>query len=267
MDLKRVLTTILGLPIVILIFVFGNKYIMNSLIMIASIICMYEYFGAVKKVSKPIEWVGYLSNIFIILASFFQEELLLKMLLLEIPVIILILFLHVIISDMKITFKDVLYTFFGIIYIPVFLTFLALIRCKEDGRVLLLGTLVIAWATDIFAYLVGKFLGKHKFTKISPNKTIEGTIGGTVGAIISILVYTLILNKFLGMQYLYLQMAVIGLALSLISQIGDLIASSIKRLVDVKDYGNLIPGHGGMLDRIDSLLFISPFAYMIFMIL
>ena len=132
---------------------------------------------------------------------------------------------------------------------------------------LLLGTLVIAWATDIFAYLIGKLLGKHKFTKISPNKTIEGTIGGTVGAVISILVYTLILNKFLGMQYLYLQMAIIGLVLSLISQIGDLIASSIKRLVDVKDYGNLIPGHGGMLDRIDSLLFISPFAYMIFMIL
>lgn len=267
MDLKRIITTILGLPIVILVFLFGNKYVINGVILVASIICMYEYFGAVRKVSKPIEWVGYLSNIFIILATFLNEEILVKSVLYSIPIIILILFLHVIISDMKITFKDVLYTFFGIIYISLFLTFLALIRCMGDGKNLILATLIISWATDIFAYLIGKYFGKHKFTKISPNKTIEGTIGGTIGAVISILVYTLILNKFLGMQYLYLQMAIIGLVLSLISQIGDLIASSIKRLVDVKDYGNLIPGHGGMLDRIDSLLFVSPFAYMIFMIL
>lgn len=267
MDLKRVLTTILGLPIVILVFLFGNKYIINGVILVCSIICMYEYFGAVKKVSKPIEWIGYLSNIFIILATFLEEEILIKTVLFSTPIIILVLFLHVIISDMKITFKDVLYTFFGIAYIPLFLMFLALIRCKEDGKNLILATLIISWATDIFAYLIGKYFGKHKFTKISPNKTIEGMIGGTIGAVISILVYTLILNKFLGMQYLYIQMAIIGIVLSLISQIGDLVASSIKRLADVKDYGNIIPGHGGMLDRIDSLLFISPFAYMIFMIL
>ena len=116
---------------------------------------------------------------------------------------------------------------------------------------------------SIFAYFVGKAIGKHKFSKISPKKSIEGCIGGTIGSILLMLLYTYVANKYWGMNYSYLFIVGIGIILSFIGQIGDFAASTIKRYVDIKDYSNLIPGHGGMLDRIDSLMFIAPFAYIL----
>ena len=110
-------------------------------------------------------------------------------------------------------------------------------------------------------------IGKHKYTAVSPKKSIEGCIGGTLGAIILMLIYTYVVNKYFCMNYSYTFIAGIGIILSLVGQIGDLAASSIKRYVDIKDYSNLIPGHGGMLDRIDSLIFLAPFAYALFTLL
>ena len=112
MDLKRILTTVLGIPLVIIIFLLGNKLVIGLLILIVSIICMSEYFGAVKKVSKPIEWVGYLSNIFIVGAMFLSKEIWMQAVIYTIPFIVLLLFLQVIITDMKTTFKDVAYSDF-----------------------------------------------------------------------------------------------------------------------------------------------------------
>lgn len=265
MDLKRILTTVLGLPIVILIFLFGNEYIIGALVLSASILCMHEYFEAINKVSKPIRWVGYFSNVFIILAIFLKYEYLFMSLVYLIPFIIGILFFKVIITEMKTSFKDVAYTFLGIMYIPLFLMFIELIRKMEYGKILIGYIFVISWSTDIFAYLIGKNWGKHKFSKISPKKSIEGSIAGIIGSVIFTLIYTFIANKFWGTEYSYLYIGIISSILSVISQVGDFIASSIKRFVDVKDYSNLLPGHGGMLDRLDSLLFIAPFACLIFM--
>ena len=118
-----------------------------------------------------------------------------------------------------------------------------------------------AWGTDVLAFVVGRTLGKHKFSQISKNKTIEGCIGGIIGAIIANLGYTLIINLFCQMSINYLAVVGISIVLSIISQIGDFAASSIKRYAGIKDFSNLLPGHGGMLDRIDSIIFISPFAF------
>lgn len=267
MDLKRILTTILGLPLVAIVFLLGNKWVIGLLILIVSIICLNEYFGAIKKVSKPIEWVGYLSNIFILGAMFLSTDLLMKSIVFSIPFILLLLFLQVIVTDMKTTFKDVAYTLVGILYIPFFLMFLELIRTMEHGKILVGFVFVISWATDIFAYLIGRNFGKYKFSKISPKKSIEGCVAGIVGAVILTLIYTYMANHFWGTEYSYFYFTIISLVLSIVSQIGDFVASTVKRFVDMKDYGNLLPGHGGMLDRIDSLLFLTPFAYMIFLIL
>ena len=266
MDLKRILTTVFGLPIVALLFVLGNQYVIGIAVLIASIISMYEYFEAVKKVSKPIQWVGYLANIYIIGAMFLETEKLLHLVALSIPIIMLILFLNVIFTDMKITFKDVAYTLVGIMYVPFFFMFLELIRKIENGKILFAYTFVVSWSTDIFAYLIGKHFGKHKFSKISPKKSIEGCVAGAIGAVIVSIIYMVISNKFWGTEFSYGMIALISLGLSLLSQVGDFVASSVKRFVDVKDYGNLLPGHGGMLDRLDSLIFIAPFLYMIFTI-
>ena len=266
MDLKRILTTVFGLPIVALLFVLGNQYVIGIAVLIASIISMYEYFEAVKKVSKPIQWVGYLANIYIIGAMFLETEKLLHLVALSIPIIMLILFLNVIFTDMKITFKDVAYTLVGIMYVPFFFMFLELVRKLEFGKILFAYTFVVSWSTDIFAYLIGKHFGKHKFSKISPKKSIEGCVAGAIGAVIISVIYMVISNKFWGTEFSYGMIALISLGLSLLSQVGDFVASSVKRFVDVKDYGNLLPGHGGMLDRLDSLIFIAPFLYMIFTI-
>ena len=182
----------------------------------------------------------------------------------SIPSILLILFAHVIATDMKITFKDVAYTLLGICYIPVFIMFLSLIDGMNNGKILLGYIFIAAWGTDVFAYCVGIKFGKHKFSKVSPKKSIEGCIAGTVGAIIITLIYTAILNNYFAFQYSYLMVGITALVLSLIGQMGDFSASCIKRYVDIKDYSNLLPGHGGMLDRIDSVLFIAPFAYILF---
>ena len=132
---------------------------------------------------------------------------------------------------------------------------------------LLIYVFLAAWGTDTFAYCIGKRLGKHKFSKVSPKKSIEGCIAGTVSAIILMVLYTVILNKNLSFDYSYWTIGISALVLSLIGQIGDFAASSIKRYTGIKDFGDLIPGHGGMLDRIDSVIFIAPLAYLLYMII
>ena len=221
-----------------------------------------------QKICKPIKWLAYLSTIIIFLTALLSIEVIKTIILFLVPIMILILFLHVILTDMKITFKDVAYTFLGIAYITGFIMFLALIVTSERGKLMLGYTIMTAWGTDVFAYTAGKYIGKHHFSKVSPKKTIEGCILGIIGAIIVGTVYAFISNKtgaieISGIKYLFV--ILISAALSIISQIGDFTASSIKRFADAKDYGNLLPGHGGMLDRIDSVIFIAPFVYMIMM--
>ena len=263
MDFKRISSALIGFPLVVLVLLLGDNRVISIAISLIAIMCMYEYFNAASKKSKPIKWLGYLSCLIIALVSFISIETLKNIALIAIPVIMLILFLQVIVTEMKSNFNDVIYTLFGIIYIVFFLTFFALIRNLENGKILIWYPIVAAWGTDVFAYTFGMRIGKHKINKISPKKSIEGCIAGTICAIILVVVYTLLINKFAGLNYSYIHMAVMALILSIISQIGDFAASSIKRYVEIKDFSELIPGHGGMLDRIDSLLFLAPFAYVL----
>ena len=268
MNLKRLLTTLIGMPIVGAILILANKYVIDFILMAISIICMYEYFTVISKVAHPIKWVGYVSTIIVALIAFLSVQTIMQIIMFAIPILILVMFLKVIITNMETTFKDVAYTFLGICYVTLFIMFLSLIRGLDNGKFIIGFVILIAWATDIFAYLIGKYFGKHYFSKVSPKKTIEGCIAGAIGAIIVGIGYTLIINSFAytGIDN-YLAVGIISLILSIISQIGDFVASSIKRFADIKDYGNLLPGHGGMLDRIDSLIFIAPYAYLIFWLL
>lgn len=267
MDIKRITSALLGFPLVLLILLIGNKYIVDISLSIIAVLAMDEYFNAVSKVSKPVKWLGYISCLSICLIHVVPVQYLSTAVTLSIPVILLILFAQVIATEMKTSFKDIAYTFLGICYVVFFMMYVALIDGMNNGKILIWYAIIAAWGTDIFAYFVGKAIGKHKFSKISPKKSIEGCIGGTIGAIVLMVIYTWIVNSFFGMQYSYVYIAGIGLVLSLIGQIGDFAASSIKRYVDIKDFSNLIPGHGGMLDRIDSLIFLAPFAYALFSIM
>ena len=267
MDIKRITSGLLGFPLVLIIFLIGNKYIVDVLLAVVTILAMDEYLKAISKVCKPIKWIAYLSCVIIALIPIIPKEAIIPITILAIPTILLILFAHVIATNMKTSFKDVAYTFLGIFYIVFFMSFIAIIDGMKDGKILIWYTLIASWGTDIFAYFIGKKFGKHKFSKVSPKKSIEGCIAGTIGALVISLIYTYICNTFWNMEFSYIYVSIMIIILSLIGQIGDFAASSIKRYVDIKDFSNLIPGHGGMLDRIDSLLFLAPFAYMFFTII
>ena len=267
MDIKRITSGLLGFPLVVIIFLIGNKYIVDILLTIVAILAIDEYFNAVSKVCKPVRWVGYLSCLSISLIHLIPPASMNIVVTLSVPTIMLILFANIIATDMKVNFKDVAYTFLGIFYVVFFMMFIAFINGMENGKVLIWYAIFAAWGTDIFAFLVGIRYGKHKFSKVSPKKSVEGCIAGTIGAVILMLIYTYFANRYFEVNYSYIYIGIIGVLLSLIGQIGDFAASSIKRYVDIKDYSNLIPGHGGMLDRIDSLIFLAPFAYAFFYIL
>lgn len=267
MDIKRITSGLLGFPLVLIILLIGNKYVVDILLTIVALLAMDEYLNAISKVCKPIRWVAYLSCISIAIVHLVPKESINTITTLAIPTILLVLFAHIIATNMKITFKDVAYTFLGIFYVVFFMMFVALIDGMENGKILIWYAIFAAWGTDIFAYFIGKKFGKHKFSKVSPKKSIEGCIAGTIGAILIILIYTYFVNTYFSLDYSYIYIGIMAIILSLIGQIGDFVASSIKRYVDIKDYSNLIPGHGGMLDRIDSLIFLAPFAYVFFTLL
>lgn len=266
MDLKRLITGLVGFPIVMFIFIMGNKYLIDVLMAGVAIVSMYEYIKCVSNKVKVVKWISYLSVASIALIHVIPPELLGKIIPMCLPVLILILFLHVIISNMKISFEDIAYTLMGIVYVFCTLVFIPILFGTEGavpGKILVWYILFSAWGTDIFAYLVGRNFGKHKFSKVSPNKSIEGCIGGLVGSVIMSLCFTFAVNYFGNFEISYVAIGLICACLSAIGQIGDFSASSIKRHFDVKDFSNLFPGHGGMLDRIDSVMFIAPFACML----
>lgn len=261
MKIQRVITGLIGFPIVAAILIFGNKYLIDVLFAIVAIFSIHEYFSAFKEKAKPVTWLGYICCALIAFVHVIPSEYIITIIGVLIPIILLILFLQIIITNMKTTIVDAAITFFGISYIAIFILFIPLLMAQANGKLLIWYVIFSAWGTDTFAYIVGIKFGKHKFSSISPKKSIEGSIGGTLAAVIIALVYTLILNTYFGMNINYIYIAVTGLILSLIGQIGDLSASTIKRYVGIKDFSNLFPGHGGMLDRIDSVIFIAPFAY------
>lgn len=266
MNVKRLTSGLVVGLVLIIILLIPNNFITGIIFTLIALKAMDEYINAISKVCKPIKWIAYLSCLIVLIITFISEEYLTRILLISIPFTLLILFMQVILTNMKTTFKDMAYTFLGICYISVFIMFLSLINNMENGKLLLIYIFIASWGTDIFAYMIGSRIGKHKFSKVSPKKSIEGCIAGILGSIILTIIYTVILNTVFSIKYSYIIMGISGMILSIIGQIGDFSASCIKRYVDIKDYSNLLPGHGGMLDRIDSVLFIAPFAYILFTI-
>lgn len=270
MNIKRFLSGIILFPIVAVIIIFGNKYVLDITVAIVAIMSIHEFYKAfhTSKKANPINWIGYLAAGLISIIHIVPMNMVLKIIAILLPTSMLVLFSYVIGSNGKRTIQDIAITFFGVFYIAIFLMFIPIIRENlQNGKLLIWFIFFSAWGTDIFAYLVGKTIGKHHFTEISPNKTIEGCIGGTIGAIVIVVIYAVICNLVFKTQFNYALVTLVGVLLSLVGQVGDLAASTIKRYTGIKDFSNLIPGHGGMLDRIDSVIFIAPFAYFLLTLL
>ena len=164
--------------------------------------------------------------------------------------------------------NQVMDAYFALIYAPVMLSFVLLTRQLDDGIYLVWMIFISSWISDTFAYLAGVMLGRHKLAPVlSPKKSVEGSVGGIVGAALFGALFGAYLDSSLGQEQYVMILAVVGGVGSVISQVGDLAASAVKRNHEIKDYGNLIPGHGGIMDRFDSVIFTAPITYFLITIL
>ena len=182
-------------------------------------------------------------------------------------VFVLYLFVELLIADTKMDFRNLCVAMFAGMVIPYLLSAIVRIICLENGRYLVLAPFVMTMVPDSGAFQVGRKIGKHKLApNISPKKSVEGVIGGVVCGILGMLLYGLIL-QLLGFTVNYLYAAVYGLVGAFGSVAGDLVFSTIKRQHGIKDFGNLLPGHGGALDRFDSTTFVAPLAELLMLFL
>jgi len=174
----------------------------------------------------------------------------------------LLMFVYVI-RFPKYTIEQIAIAFLALFYVGVMLSYIYQIRNLEDGALIIWLVFIGSWGSDTCAYCIGMLFGKHKVTpKLSPKKSLEGCIAGVVGAALIAFIYaTCIKGQLSDLTNPQLILPIIAAASSVISQMGDLAASAIKRNHNIKDYGRLIPGHGGILDRFDSIIVTAPIVY------
>jgi len=251
--LKRIITGLIALPIFVFFVLKGGLYIFALTFFVATI-GLYEFYEALKhKNIKSIYWLGYLSVLLVIVGIHFQFAGLYFLSLLYITSLVLLVLNLFSKRDHLI---ESAVTLLGVIYVGIgFAHFLLLNQLELP--LLLFVPFLISWGTDTFAYFTGRFFGRRKlFPRVSPKKTIEGAVGGIIGSVLINYIYV-----YFFLKEILAVIIIISFFGSILSQIGDLIASKIKRTCDIKDFGYLLPGHGGIIDRFDSSLVTIPFVY------
>ncbi len=261
---KRIVSGILLVLVAAIVLVLNNKIVDTCAIILLSIGGIYEFNRVFKaKGHNPIPIVGYLSCLSIILLDL-NISLSMKIHIIgaAVPILFTIMFLYIVLKDLKVTAVDVAVTLLSIIFVPFMFSFIKLIFLQPNGRILILFNLACSAISDTMAYEVGSRIGKHKLSPVvSPKKSIEGSIAGIISASVSCVVISLVTNTYFNTNFNIIIIAIMGAILSVVGQIGDLAASSVKRYCGEKDFSNLIPGHGGILDRFDSIIFIAPILY------
>lgn len=265
------------LVILLMIIVFSGRTILGVGIFILALIGMHEYYNAISNAGyKPVRVVGYLlcTPILILgltenfekLGMYIESFKTINYLSFSLYAVLLILFSVIIFLHDRYNLIDISLTIFGASYVAFLFSFIVLTRNMENGFYLVWLIFIGAWSTDTFAYFTGVNFGKTKFLPaISAKKSLEGSIGGVVGCVLVTLLYGYYLNSnHLSGNISLIHFIVMGILNGIIAQIGDWAASAIKRYVNIKDYGKIMPGHGGILDRFDSILFIAPVVYFYF---
>ncbi len=255
---KKVLVGSLLVPPILFLIIIGPPAVLSVMVLLATFFALREFYMLALPNSQGIErWMGIgLGVILSFLVIYGDLEAILPFFVLLL--LLLSLLFLAISQNLPSTLSSMGILLFGILYIGFLFPHVSLIRNMVEGRVWVLLLIVTVWAGDIFAFFSGSLFGRHKlYPKISPNKTYEGLAGGIVGSILVALVYS----------YFFIPRLSVGLCillafgLTILGQLGDFTESMLKRSAQVKDSGSLIPGHGGMLDRMDSFLFSAPFFY------
>lgn len=218
---------------------------------------LFELYRVMKIEKNPLGFVGYVTAISYYGLLWFQGQEYVTLMAITALMIFMTLYVF---TFPRYKTEEVTVAFFGVFYVAVMLSYIYQVRVMADGRYLVWLIFISSWGCDTFAYCVGMLFGKHRLAPVlSPKKSIEGAVGGIAGAAVLGLLYSALFGS--RMQDVTNPQLACSLACAIaavISQIGDLAASAIKRNHNVKDYGHLIPGHGGILDRFDSMLFTAP---------
>ncbi|MCX7695618.1 MAG: phosphatidate cytidylyltransferase [Caloramator sp.] len=251
----RIISALVAIPL-LLFFVISGGITLKIGISLVTAIAVYEYINAFKnkyKVIAPLLITFYLVNQFILYTSDLSKFNIILI------YVLLLLSMAYPIFNKQYSVVSSAFTVVGYIYIISFFNLLVKINEFKNGNKLIWMVFLIAWCCDTFAYFTGMFLGKKKLCPdVSPKKTVEGSIGGILGSIIGLIIWKIFNNN---IDISYMHLIVLGIIGAIVSQIGDLSASLIKRHVGIKDYGNIMPGHGGILDRFDSILYVIPVVY------
>ncbi|MCR5798065.1 MAG: phosphatidate cytidylyltransferase [Eubacterium sp.] len=260
MFIKRLGSAVIMLAVTAAALVLGGNYLL-ALVTLCSLLAAYELLKAGGIEKTPVAFTSYIAIFFIYFLHFLDMSKYENMVLAIAAVSLLGCYVF---KNEKTKYKDVCLGFFAIIYVGFLLTHAYMTRELSHGSWFVWLIIIGSSGSDTFAYLFGRLFGKKHFSKISPNKTVEGCIGGCLGTAVLSLAYSFFIPTDVNCLFninMHLAFFIIGLLCSAVSQIGDLAASAIKRGYDIKDFSNLIPGHGGVLDRIDSIIFVSPFVY------
>jgi phosphatidate cytidylyltransferase len=255
----RLISGVILVAAALFLIITGGDVLLVSTLLI-SYIGMYELYRVFKIEKELPAFVGYLAATLYycnLRFAFFDDTM-----------IIVLGFLVVLLAVYVFTYpryrtEQILESFFGVFYVAAMLSYIYQTRELSMGAYLVWLIFLCSWGCDTCAYCVGVLIGKHKMSpKLSPKKSIEGAVGGVAGAVILTLIYGTVFKTQMGATetQVYMMALISGVG-ALISMIGDLAASAIKRNYDIKDYGKLIPGHGGILDRFDSVIFTAPIIY------
>jgi len=254
----RILAAVILLPL-LLLFLFVLPTLCTAILVSAmAALAAYELLWGTGFVRQP-RLVGYTSAmaILVVLWSHFGRDYAAG--LVGMLVFVSVLYAEMLFAKGKLPYRMLAVCMVGGMLIPFLLASISRILDAPNGRYLIAAPFVMAFLSDSGAYFAGKFLGKHKLAPtVSPNKTVEGMIGGVIAAIVGMLLYGVILQFVFSFRVNYLLAALYGCLGAFAGVFGDLSFSAIKRQTGIKDYGNLIPGHGGMLDRFDSMTVVAP---------
>lgn len=263
--LTRTVSGVIGATLVVCILFFNQSVpiIINLLVAAVCVLSIAEIFSAMGIMNKYIITIP--SFIFVLMVPLFSSKIQ--------PYFILyiytfIMFAVMVIKNGDVEFKEVSMVYTMSVIITFFLNSLIMLRDYDRtyGTFYILLALGLSWMSDTGGYFFGNFFGKKKLApSISPKKTIEGAIGGVITSCISLIIIYYIYKMLVfkdGFEVNFLNLIIMGVIGSIISILGDLIFSIIKRGCNIKDFGNVIPGHGGILDRIDSVIFAAPFVYL-----
>lgn len=262
----RIITAVVALCALMPVLLLSQTIIFPVAMSICAMIAVYEVMGCIDVRKK---WSFFLTTLFfsamilsfsVIYFVISAEMNMLPMIFALTYIYVFLIFAFTMFSKGEIKFNQATKLVALTMYVLIgFISIILLRREPSAGQYIYLLVFIGAWTTDTGAYFVGVFFGKHKLIpEVSPKKTVEGALGGILGCVLGYLIFGMIVSCFFNATVNFISLSLLAVAVSIISQCGDLIASYVKREHGIKDYGSLFPGHGGIMDRFDSIIAVAP---------